>query len=71
MNVICVSVCSLFTLFLCLTQASASADSNFILILTDDQDIVLNGLNPMENVRKLLANKGALFTNAVSWALVD
>lgn len=71
MNVICVSVCGLFTLFLCLTQASASADSNFILILTDDQDIVLNGLNPMENVRKLLANKGALFTNAVSWALVD
>lgn len=43
-----------------------SARSNFIVILTDDQDIVLNGLNPMENVKKLLANKGAVFTNAVS-----
>ncbi|XP_037025437.1 N-acetylglucosamine-6-sulfatase-like [Bradysia coprophila] len=61
MNVL--SVCGLFTLVLYLDQAS-SADSNFIVILTDDQDIVLNGLNPMENVRKLLANRGALFTNA-------
>lgn len=46
--------------------ALVSANSNFILILTDDQDVVLNGLNPMENVQKLLANEGAVFTNAVS-----
>lgn len=52
----------LFILFIALV----SANSNFILILTDDQDVVLNGLNPMENVQKLLANEGAVFTNAVS-----
>lgn len=48
----------------------ASAHSNFVVILTDDQDVALNGLNPMENVRKLLANRGALFTNVVSSILL-
>lgn len=40
--------------------------TNFVIVLTDDQDVVLNGLNPMENVKKLLANNGAVFTNVVS-----
>ncbi len=67
MNMIHLRICCLFALFLIFTPATA--DSNFILILTDDQDVVLNGLSPMENVRKLLANNGAVFTNAVSYQL--
>ncbi|KAJ6636519.1 N-acetylglucosamine-6-sulfatase [Pseudolycoriella hygida] len=56
------SIYNLLTLFLCMTLTSAA--SNFVLILTDDQDIVLNGLNPMQNVKKLVANNGAVFVNA-------
>lgn len=37
---------------------------NFIVILTDDQDIMLQGLTPMTNTIQLLANEGATFVNA-------
>uniref|UniRef100_A0A1B0GQP8 Sulfatase N-terminal domain-containing protein n=2 Tax=Phlebotomus papatasi TaxID=29031 RepID=A0A1B0GQP8_PHLPP len=37
---------------------------NIILILTDDQDVVLNGMLPMTNVQELLAKEGATFINA-------
>lgn len=65
-NMICSGICNLFALLSFLTLGSASSNFNFILILTDDQDVVLNGLMPMENVKKLLANEGAIFTNVVS-----
>ncbi|KAJ8984175.1 hypothetical protein NQ317_017828 [Molorchus minor] len=37
---------------------------NFILILTDDQDLLLNGLVPMNRTLKLIANYGKVFENA-------
>lgn len=37
---------------------------NIVLILTDDQDIALKGLNPMIKTQQLIANKGATFLNA-------
>ncbi|KAL5277836.1 GNS family protein [Megaselia abdita] len=37
---------------------------NFILIVTDDQDVVLNGLVPMKNVQNLLVKQGITFQNA-------
>ncbi|KAM7347731.1 N-acetylglucosamine-6-sulfatase-like isoform 2-T2 [Cochliomyia hominivorax] len=37
---------------------------NIILILTDDQDVILNGLHPMRNVINLLGTEGAIFENA-------
>uniref|UniRef100_A0A182NN85 Sulfatase N-terminal domain-containing protein n=1 Tax=Anopheles dirus TaxID=7168 RepID=A0A182NN85_9DIPT len=37
---------------------------NFVVILTDDQDIMLNGMSPMSNTLRLIANKGLTFTNA-------
>lgn len=39
---------------------------NILIILTDDQDIELGGLEPMRNVKQLIADKGATFQNAVS-----
>uniref|UniRef100_A0A8D8MLH6 N-acetylglucosamine-6-sulfatase n=1 Tax=Culex pipiens TaxID=7175 RepID=A0A8D8MLH6_CULPI len=37
---------------------------NFILIVTDDQDIMLKGMNPMAKTQQLVANRGATFMNA-------
>ncbi|XP_055598016.1 N-acetylglucosamine-6-sulfatase-like isoform X2 [Uranotaenia lowii] len=37
---------------------------NIVLIVTDDQDVVLKGLNPMKKTQQLIANEGATFVNA-------
>ncbi|XP_058463917.1 N-acetylglucosamine-6-sulfatase-like isoform X1 [Malaya genurostris] len=37
---------------------------NIVLILTDDQDVILKGLNPMVQTQQLIANQGATFINA-------
>lgn len=37
---------------------------NVILILTDDQDVTLNGMMPMQNVNKMIGLAGATFRNA-------
>ncbi|KAM3963971.1 N-acetylglucosamine-6-sulfatase [Aphomia sociella] len=37
---------------------------NFVLILTDDQDVALGGLSPMKNVRRFIADEGVTFTNS-------
>lgn len=52
-----------FPLILALEQGKLP---NIILILTDDQDVVLNGLEPMKKVKHLIAEQGATFENAVS-----
>lgn len=49
-----------------ITSVCASNLPNIILILTDDQDMVLNSLDSLEKVQKLLINKGATFSSAVS-----
>lgn len=38
---------------------------NIVLILTDDQDVTLNGLVPMNKVNNLIGLNGATFENAV------
>ncbi|TNM92087.1 hypothetical protein fugu_019099 [Takifugu bimaculatus] len=38
--------------------------SNIVLIVTDDQDVVLGGLNPMKKTKDLIGNAGATFVNA-------
>lgn len=43
---------------------SKNPSYNFVLILTDDQDIMLNGLMPMTKTLQHLANEGATFANA-------
>jgi N-acetylglucosamine-6-sulfatase len=40
-----------------------AARPNIILILTDDQDLMLQSVDAMPNVKKLLAEQGATFTN--------
>lgn len=37
---------------------------NFVVIITDDQDVVLDGMNPMKNVQRFIANEGVTFTNS-------
>uniref|UniRef100_W8B4N7 N-acetylglucosamine-6-sulfatase n=1 Tax=Ceratitis capitata TaxID=7213 RepID=W8B4N7_CERCA len=37
---------------------------NVILILSDDQDVALEGMTPLRQVQKLVGNEGAVFTNA-------
>ncbi|XP_066495449.1 N-acetylglucosamine-6-sulfatase-like [Tiliqua scincoides] len=37
---------------------------NIVLILTDDQDLVIGGMNPMKKTKALIGSSGASFTNA-------
>lgn len=39
---------------------------NIVIILTDDQDTTLDGMFPMENVKRLIGTAGATFENAVT-----
>lgn len=42
------------------------SSQNFVIILTDDQDLLLKSLKPLKKIDKLLSAQGAIFTNAVS-----
>ncbi|CAH1118684.1 unnamed protein product [Phaedon cochleariae] len=53
----------LFHTFIML-MANTMAHPNFVLIITDDQDLLLDGLVPMKNTLKLIANEGKTFQNA-------
>ena len=37
---------------------------SFVLILTDDQDVVLEGMRPMQHTKMLVAEQGLTLTNA-------
>lgn len=45
------------------TLVIASELPNFVIVITDDQDVVVNGMEPMKKTRMLLAEKGATFQN--------
>lgn len=45
--------------------AAAVNKPNIILILTDDQDVTLQGMTPMKETQQLIGAAGATFTNAV------
>ncbi|XP_025831015.1 N-acetylglucosamine-6-sulfatase-like isoform X2 [Agrilus planipennis] len=55
---------TLFLLLLKTISGNTSLSANVILIITDDQDVLLNGLKPMSKTVKLLGNKGVIFENA-------
>ena len=44
-------------------RADQAGEPNIILILTDDQDLMLQSMDYMPNVKSLLADQGATFTN--------
>lgn len=44
-------------------EKTGAGKPNVILILTDDQDLMLQSMDTMPNVKALLANQGATFTN--------
>lgn len=43
---------------------------NFILFLTDDQDLLLDSMIPMQSTIKNIANDGITFTEAVSTQII-
>ncbi|KAJ8917285.1 hypothetical protein NQ315_002302 [Exocentrus adspersus] len=51
-------------LHFCFLTAYASSSPNFVVILTDDQDLLLNGLKPMKKTLNLVADTGKVFLNA-------
>ncbi|XP_059050629.1 N-acetylglucosamine-6-sulfatase-like [Achroia grisella] len=51
-------------LFFLAQIATCDRKPNFVLILTDDQDVVLGGMNPMKNVRRFIADEGVTFKNS-------
>ncbi|XP_011867289.1 PREDICTED: N-acetylglucosamine-6-sulfatase-like [Vollenhovia emeryi] len=51
------------TVFALLLHLSSVASRNIVLILTDDQDSVLDGMTPMTNTLNLIGRRGATFTN--------
>nr|XP_013189649.1 unnamed protein product [Amyelois transitella] len=53
----------LFLLFVAQT-ALCERRPNFVIILTDDQDVVLDGMSPMKNVQRFIADEGITFTNS-------
>jgi hypothetical protein len=48
-----------------LINDAAATKPNIVLIVTDDQDLVLGGMQPMAFTQQLIGNRGATFTNAV------
>lgn len=54
----------LLLLLLGAADATASPKPNLMMILTDDQDVTLGGLDPMPQLKKLLADEGVTFHNA-------
>uniref|UniRef100_UPI000EF4AE0E N-acetylglucosamine-6-sulfatase-like n=1 Tax=Ciona intestinalis TaxID=7719 RepID=UPI000EF4AE0E len=46
-----------------LVMSKASPPPNIVFILTDDQDTLLGGMDPLVKVKKLLQDEGTTFTN--------
>lgn len=55
-------ICIILSLLTC--EIYAIERPNIILLLTDDQDVVLGGIDEMPNLQKLLAAQGTTFRNA-------
>lgn len=56
----------LISLLFVIDKAILAKRPNVLIILTDDQDVVLDGMHPMRNVKNLIGSAGATFENAVS-----
>ncbi|XP_049879116.1 N-acetylglucosamine-6-sulfatase-like [Pectinophora gossypiella] len=54
---------SLLLLVICGTVCEGKKP-NFVVVLTDDQDVVLGGMTPMKNVQRFIGNEGVTFTNS-------
>lgn len=55
---------TVFLLLICLSFSAASElPKNIVLIVTDDQDSVLDGMTPMTNTLNLIGRQGATYTN--------
>ena len=50
----------------CLVNVSRGKRPNFVIILTDDQDVLLDSLAPLKKIENYLTKAGVSFSNAVS-----
>ncbi|KAL3271448.1 hypothetical protein HHI36_021934 [Cryptolaemus montrouzieri] len=57
-------ICTLLYVIVQLNKVLTLGHPNFIFVLTDDQDVLLDGLKPMQKTLKLIANDGIIFENA-------
>lgn len=55
-----------FFAILVLIKGVTCSSPNIVVILTDDQDLLMKSLDYLPKIDKLLVNKGAIFSNAVS-----
>lgn len=54
-----------FTVVFIAFNAQAKCEKpNFVIFITDDQDLTLDGMKPMKSVQNFIANKGAVFVNS-------
>ena len=51
------------TLLLCALHAALAKQPNIVLILADDQDQLLGGMDSLPYIKKYLADQGMNFTN--------
>lgn len=56
---------SVIFLFLFYAFIASVISQNFLIILTDDQDLLLKSLGPLKKIESLLTNQGVFFSNAV------
>lgn len=56
--------------FLLSVVGAVGSAPNFLVVLTDDQDLLLDGLVPMNETLRLLADEGAALVNAVRFAFI-
>ncbi|XP_050679635.1 N-acetylglucosamine-6-sulfatase-like [Leptidea sinapis] len=52
------------TLLLLHTSCLCAKKPNFVIFLTDDQDVALDGMKPMKNVQRLIGNEGTTFNKS-------
>ncbi|XP_021931865.1 N-acetylglucosamine-6-sulfatase-like isoform X3 [Zootermopsis nevadensis] len=55
---------SSFTIMLTWMVPGSCSQTNIVLIIADDQDLILGGLTPMVKTQNIIANMGVTFTNA-------
>ncbi|CAH0758716.1 unnamed protein product [Diatraea saccharalis] len=51
-------------LFVAPVFSDADKKPNFVIVLTDDQDVVMDGMTPMKNVERFIGSEGITFTNS-------
>lgn len=58
-------MCVKSVIFLVNLLIASCLSQNFLIILTDDQDLLLKSLVPLKQIESQLTSQGVIFSNAV------